>query len=467
MERTAGINLSEARDQVRVADTNIERQPWFHFRIQRKVADLLVSKDGDFLVRESISQIGSYTLVVHWSGETVNFLISCSTGRDGSLKYRFTSDAFSTVSELIQHHVRTGYPVSETSPAVLLCPVDRHAAPQTHGPSDSPVPPSRESKGRNLTSRLSPSCFSCRRQIDSEVSDTHSAHYLQLMAVVKSILFSSRAAYIPQTLQQHTPSALAAHLTRSDLALTQLTADGASDRLGASGLQRLLMPYNDSLRREVWFRHSHIKYLSILSVFGAVSIEMRTSVISLLIALARELSSVSLRNAFSFMSVMEALMSPQVAALTSTWKVLRDKFSSIMTVFDLQLKPLALSYYAGTADTSPLIPYLQPVVYNLMIVVQDVQPEEASQRDSLASGLDAFLNHFEAARAYAPPRDAISELLRTVTQEKDDPALTHFLQQNHIKTLLSKIDRKFVSDFELYDCAEILTSILSSLMTDY
>ena len=468
MESTARLNPLQAPD---VTDTNIEHQPWFHFRTLRKAADLLVIKNGDFLVRESISQLGSYTLVVHWGDETVNFLISSSTRPDGNVKFRLTSDAFSTVPELIHHHLKTGYPVSEASPAVLLHPVDRQTTSHpavAHSSLDSAVPPTRGSKGRNLTSRLSPACFSSR-QLDNQVSDTHSAHYLQIMAVVKSILFSSKAAYIPQKLQQYTPAALAAHLTRHDLTLTQLKADRSSDRLGASGPQRLLMPYNDALRREVWFRHAQIKYLSILAVFGAVSIETRTSVISQLIALARELSGASLRNAFSFMSVMEALMSPQVAALTSTWKALREKFSSIMTVFDLQLKPLSLSYYAGTRDecSPPLIPYIQPVVYNLLIGVQDIQPEDLSQKDYLTSGLEAFLNHFESIREYTFPRDEISQLQRTVEQEKEDSSLTRFLQQNHTKTLLSKIDRKFVNDFELYDCAEILTSIISSLMTDY
>ena len=423
-------------------------------------------------MRESISQPGSYTLVVRWGGDAVNFLISSSIGTDSHVKFRLTSEAFSTVAELLQHHLRTGYPVSETSPAVLLYPVVRQTTSQTGGALCSlhtALRPSRGSKGRNLTSRLSPSCFSCTWQIDGEVSDTHSAHYPQIMAVVKSILFSSRAAYISQKLQQHTPAALAAHITSYDLTLTYMTLDSSPDRLGASGLQRLLMPYNDSLQRDVWFRHSQIKYLSILAVFGAVSVETRAGVISQLIALARELSGVSLRNAFSFMSVMEALMSLQVAALTSTWNALRDKFSSIMTVFDLQLKPLALTYFSGTKDecSLPLIPYIQPVVYNLLIGAQDVQTEYSSQRDYLTFGLDAFLNHFESARGYVLPQDAISQLQRTVAQEKEDPTLSHFLQQNHTKTLLSKIDRKFVNDFELYDCAEILTSILSSLMTDY
>ncbi|KAI6655490.1 SH2 domain-containing protein 3C isoform X1 [Oopsacas minuta] len=478
------------------SNTNIEHQPWFHYKIQRKIADLLVNKNGDFLVRESISQLGSYTLVVHWADETINFLISCTIGGDGRPQYRFTSDSFSTIAEVIWYHVNTGCPVSEASPAVLLYPVDRDSTSRSDNTSvlsstssgdtsiassslDSTFSPvatskpdiamSRCHKGKNITSSLSPSYFSPSHSLDSYVSDTQSTYYLQIMAVVKSILFSSKAVYIPQNLQQYTPLTLAIHLTRTDLLVTQLSADMStpSDRLRATGLQRLLMPYNESIQREAWFRHSQTKYLVILAVFGAANLESRTTLISQLISVARELSTVSLGNAFSFMSVMEALMSPQVANLSSTWCTLREKYSVIMTVFDLQLKPLALSYHSGSYQYPPVIPYIQPVLYNLLMTVQDVQTEDSSQREDLESGLDAFLNHFEAAKNYSTPNEALSKLQHTVNTAKEDSTLIHFLQQNHIKTLLNKIDKRFQSDWELYDCAEKLTTILSSLMTDY
>ena len=276
--------------------------------------------------------------------------------------------------------------------------------------------------------------------------------------------------YISHTLQQYTPYALAIHLTRTDLQLTQLSADKGTDKLGATGLQRLLLPYNESLQRDAWLRHLQIKYLVILAVFGAVTLETRTGLISQLIALARELSAVSLGNAFSFMSVMEALLSPQVSKLSSTWCALRDKFSGAISVFELQLKPLALSYFSGVCRGThppPVIPYIQPVLYNLLLRVQDVQPEDSCQREELESGLDAFLSHFEAAVSYSAPREGLTKLLQTVNSEKEDSTLKHFLQQNHVKTLLHKVDRRFQDDWEMYDCAETLSTMLSSLMTDY
>lgn len=463
------------------SDTEIEHQPWFHYKIQRKLADILVSRDGDFLVRESISQVGAYTLVVHWAEETINFLISSTEGADGRPEYRFTSKSFPTVAEVIWHHVETGYPVSDSSPAILLHPIDRDTTSQadntyvlssTNTPANINRPESLHTsrcyKGRNITSGLSVSSLSPSHSLD--VTDTKSAHYLQIMAVVKSILFSSKAVYIPHTLQQYTPSAIAIHLTRTDLQLTQLSADQGTDRLGATGLQRLLLPYNNSLQREAWFRHLQVKHLVILAVFGAVTLETRTALLSQLIALARELSAVSLGNAFSFMSVMEALLSPQVAKLSSTWCAMRDKFSGVMSVFDLQLKPLALSYFSGVCrvtERAPVIPYIQPVLYNLLLSAQDVQSEDSCQREDLESGLDAFLAHFEAAVSYSAPREGLTRLHEVVNSEKEDSTLKHFLQQNHVKTLLNKIDRRFQDDWEVYDCAETLSTILSTLMTDY
>ena len=476
---------TQAVKEIHRSDTEITHQPWFHYKIRRNLADLLVSKNGEFLVRESISQVGSYTLVVHWAGETINFLINSTEGADGRPEYKFTSKSFSTVAEVIWHHVETGYPVSDSSPAVLLYPIDREITSQIDNTyvlsstsvenKSSPNMNRRESvhtsrcyKGKNITSGLSVSSLSPSHLLD--VSDTKSAHYLQIMAVVKSILFSSKAVYISHTLQQYTPSALAIHLTRTDLQLTQLSADKSTDRLGATGLQRLLLPYNECLQREAWFRHLQIKYLVILAVFGAVTLETRITLISQLIALARELSAVSLGNAFSFMSVMEALLSPHVSKLSSTWCALKDKFAGTMSVFELQLKPLAFSYFSGVCrgtDPPPVVPYIQPVLYNLLLSVQDVQSEDSCQRKELESGLDAFLSHFEAAVSYSAPREGLTKLQEAVNSEKEDSTLKHFLQQNHVKTLLNKIDRRFQDDWEMYDCAETLCTILSSLMTDY
>ena len=167
---------------------------------------------------------------------------------------------------------------------------------------------------------------------------------------------------------------------------------------------------------------------------------------------------------------MEALLSPQVAKLSSTWCAMRDKFSGVMSVFDLQLKPLALSYFSGVCrvtERAPVIPYIQPVLYNLLLSAQDVQSEDSCQREDLESGLDAFLAHFEAAVSYSAPREGLTRLHEVVNSEKEDSTLKHFLQQNHVKTLLNKIDRRFQDDWEVYDCAETLSTILSTLMTDY
>ena len=449
-------------------------------------------------MRESISQPGSYTLVVSWAGETINFLFSAISQPDGTSTYRLTSDSFQTVAELIRHHVKTGCPVSESSPAVLRYPIDRSitTAEGESGnmPETSPLIPDphlttnstrggdapyvhHNSKGRNITSRLSPAYFAnltVPSLLDTHETSTNSAQYLQLMDLVKSILFSSKVAYLPLRLLEHSPAVLAMQITRGDLVSTQLglgedDSGSASDRLGVSGLQRLLMPYNHSLQREVWFQHCQLKYLVLLSLFAASNLDARSSLLAHLISLAKELSGPTFRNVFGFMSIMEALMSPHLSKLTNTWGSLREKSSGILTVFELQLKPLALSYFSGLEESlpPPLIPYLQPVLYNILLRVQEVLPEDASRQNSLMSGLDAFLNHFEAARRYSLPTERLSGMQKLLKREAEDPALKHFLQQNHVKTLLSKIERRFLDDFELYGCAETLISILAGLMSDY
>lgn len=147
---------------------SLEYQPWFHGLITRKQAEAAVKKDGDILVRESISKKGSYALTTRWKSQALHFVINrletvlgggtpasppSSQSKQKSRKaatkasttdilelpelappvvmYRFERDSFPSIVELINHYLHTKQPISEVSGAIAKYPVPRVASSET------------------------------------------------------------------------------------------------------------------------------------------------------------------------------------------------------------------------------------------------------------------------------------------------------------------------------------------------
>lgn len=53
----------------------LQSEPWFHGPLSRKKAEKLLSKDGDFLVRESGTTPGQYVLTGQQGGQPKHLLL--------------------------------------------------------------------------------------------------------------------------------------------------------------------------------------------------------------------------------------------------------------------------------------------------------------------------------------------------------------------------------------------------------
>ncbi|XP_066600606.1 SHC-transforming protein 1 [Prorops nasuta] len=96
---------------------------WFHGSVSRSEAESMLSRDGDFLVRESQGSPGQYVLTGMNNGTPKHLLLIDPEG-----VVRTKDRVFDSVSHLINHHCDNVLPIiSADSVLVLRYPIPRHA----------------------------------------------------------------------------------------------------------------------------------------------------------------------------------------------------------------------------------------------------------------------------------------------------------------------------------------------------
>uniref|UniRef100_A0A3Q2EB42 SHC adaptor protein 3 n=1 Tax=Cyprinodon variegatus TaxID=28743 RepID=A0A3Q2EB42_CYPVA len=103
------------------AQEELEGQTWYHGKMSRRDAEKLLKKDGDFLVRTSTTNPGSYVLTGMHNGLAKHLLLVDPEGT-----VRTKDHIFDSISHLIGHHRDNNLPiVSAGSELCLHQPVDR------------------------------------------------------------------------------------------------------------------------------------------------------------------------------------------------------------------------------------------------------------------------------------------------------------------------------------------------------
>lgn len=101
--------------------SSLEDELWFHGVMTRKESEQLLTKDGDFLVRESCSQAGQYILTAKKDDCNFHVLLVDPDGVIRTLEREFVS-----VSHLIEYYQSSGRSLTSQSKSVfLLHPVMR------------------------------------------------------------------------------------------------------------------------------------------------------------------------------------------------------------------------------------------------------------------------------------------------------------------------------------------------------
>ena len=99
---------------------------WYHGSISRQLAVDQVANYGDFLVRDCISSPGICVLTCkNIDGKILHFRINNIVEEDGQTCYQFEEECFPSVAMLIKYYRDRKKPISTSSNAVLLRPIER------------------------------------------------------------------------------------------------------------------------------------------------------------------------------------------------------------------------------------------------------------------------------------------------------------------------------------------------------
>lgn len=94
-----------------------------------QVSETLVQRNGDFLIRDSLTSLGDYVLTCRWRNQALHFKINKVVVKAGEsythIQYLFEQESFDHVPALVRYHVGSRKAVSEQSGAIIYCPVNR------------------------------------------------------------------------------------------------------------------------------------------------------------------------------------------------------------------------------------------------------------------------------------------------------------------------------------------------------
>ncbi|XP_037347753.1 SH2 domain-containing protein 3C isoform X2 [Talpa occidentalis] len=156
----------ELEEELKLSSTDLRSHAWYHGRIPREVSETLVQRNGDFLIRDSLTSLGDYVLTCRWRNQALHFKINKVVVKAGEsythIQYLFEQESFDHVPALVRYHVGSRKAVSEQSGAIIYCPVNRtfplryleasYGLSQGSGKAASPASPSG-SKGSHMKRR--------------------------------------------------------------------------------------------------------------------------------------------------------------------------------------------------------------------------------------------------------------------------------------------------------------------------
>ncbi|XP_075702255.1 breast cancer anti-estrogen resistance protein 3 homolog [Rhinoderma darwinii] len=191
----------------------------------------------------------------------------------------------------------------------------------------------------------------------------------------------------------------ALHILREDcqeIRIWGVTKEQQKNMGVRSGLELILLPYGQQLRRDLLERHHLLSLgvaVDILGCTGAVT--ERAHTLHRIICLASELKDTA-GDLFAFSAVMKALMLPQVARLEQTWQVLRQTHTDSAITFHKQLKPALRDMEECVTVPSPnniVVPHILPVLKAL--------EGEDNWGGPVEDSCGRLLRVLQAARSYA------------------------------------------------------------------
>ncbi|NXO51321.1 BCAR3 protein, partial [Aramus guarauna] len=119
----------ELEEELQLSSEDLRSHAWYHGRIPRQVAEGLVQRDGDFLIRDSLSSPGNFVLTCQWKNTSQHFKINRTVLRLNEaycrVQYQFELESFDNIPGLVRYYVGNRTPISKQSGAIIFQPVNR------------------------------------------------------------------------------------------------------------------------------------------------------------------------------------------------------------------------------------------------------------------------------------------------------------------------------------------------------
>ncbi|XP_056379096.1 breast cancer anti-estrogen resistance protein 3 [Hyla sarda] len=119
----------ELEEELKLSSEDLRSHAWYHGRIPRQVSESLVRRDGDFLIRDSLSSPGNFVLTCQWKNLSQHFKINKVVIRLNEaysrIQYQFEHESFDNVPALVRYYVGNRKPVSLQSGAIVFQPINR------------------------------------------------------------------------------------------------------------------------------------------------------------------------------------------------------------------------------------------------------------------------------------------------------------------------------------------------------
>ncbi|KAM9516767.1 LOW QUALITY PROTEIN: SH2 domain-containing protein 3C [Salvelinus alpinus] len=118
----------ELEEELKLCSSDIRSHGWYHGHIPRELSETVVLQNGDFLIRDSLINMGDYVLTTRWNHEVLHFKITkvlVKSSTESKVQYLFEKDSFDSIPELVRFYVAGRRPVSQPSGAQIYCPIIR------------------------------------------------------------------------------------------------------------------------------------------------------------------------------------------------------------------------------------------------------------------------------------------------------------------------------------------------------
>ncbi|KAF8782418.1 Breast cancer anti-estrogen resistance like protein [Argiope bruennichi] len=377
-EATAEELKRALEKELNLDSSDLRSYAWYHGTILRQRAEELVVQDGDFLVRDCISQPGDYVITCKWKNVPLHFIIKKVILNPDTVyerfQYCFEKESFDSISDFITYYVGSKCPLSEASGVIISHPVNR-VMPLSYYASRygiqcqihyvakalENIPSSPDHQNNNSIPKVS--------LVEISPANISRSNYLQQSEEDKLTVSnnqSSETNKMKHALHQNS------NLIRmgSDPMLSPNTERRSLERRPNSGLfssetlSAVVMTTEDKPPPKPNER------MKILNRWIEIAIETKTT----------------LGNYYGFTSIMLGLTLPEILGLQSTWLALRHSHTEIAFMFETKLRPTlkALQNGSGLEAPNTCLPY----ILSLILILQ----KHISVMSSVEKDVDSVCN---------------------------------------------------------------------------